>query len=81
MKNVTLIREIINSDNSRVAEYTIQPRTVGSRHLHSKVFEELFCLNGILKLTIADTDEFELQAGDSHLIPAGTLHCISNISD
>jgi mannose-6-phosphate isomerase-like protein (cupin superfamily) len=81
MKNVTLLREIINSGTSRVAEYAIQPQTVGSRHLHTRVFEELFCLNGVLKLTIADSDVFELKPGDSHFIPAGTFHCISSVSD
>jgi quercetin dioxygenase-like cupin family protein len=81
MKNVNLIRELINSNRSRVAEYTIQPRSVGSRHLHTRVFEELFCLSGLLRLTIADSEVYELKPGDSQLIPAGTFHCTSNVSD
>ena len=81
MKNVNLIRELIKSDTARVVEYAIQPHSVGSRHLHTHVFEELFCLEGLLNLTIADGELFELKPGDSQLIPAGTFHCISSVSD
>jgi quercetin dioxygenase-like cupin family protein len=77
----TLIKEIISTENARVAEYSISPRTRGRNHIHRNVFEELFCLSGRLRVEITGHNDHQLNAGDKLLIPAGTRHCIINDSD
>jgi quercetin dioxygenase-like cupin family protein len=81
MRNVNLIKQIISTDTARVAEYEIAAQTVGSKHRHSNVFEQLYCLTGQLRVEIADQDATILQPGQSVLVPEGKIHCTSNLSD
>lgn len=81
MKAVSLIKELVSTDTARVAEYRMEPRSTGSRHIHNQVFEEMYCLSGMLRMNLADRETVDLAVGDSVMIPAGTLHCVSNRSD
>jgi quercetin dioxygenase-like cupin family protein len=81
MKHVNLIKQIISSDTARVAEYSIAPRGKGHRHLHTNVFEQLYCLSGQLRVEVADQEDALLQTGESVVIPAGKFHCTHNLSD
>lgn len=49
-------------------------------HLHTRYSEQLYVLEG--EFTIwADQDKFVLKAGESFLIPSGTVHAIGVLSD
>jgi len=80
MRNVNLIKQIISTDDARVAEYEISAEAIGARHRHSNVFEQLYCLSGQLRVQIADQQDTILKPGESVIVPPGKMHCTSNLS-
>jgi quercetin dioxygenase-like cupin family protein len=81
MTGSTLLNEIISTGTARVAEYSLSAHTKGREHIHNKVFEELFCLAGMLRIEIAGQEDAMLSAGEKVLIQAGTSHCVNNDGD
>jgi quercetin dioxygenase-like cupin family protein len=77
----TLIKEIISTQTARVAEYLISPQTRGREHIHNQVFEEMFCLQGKLRVERDGQEDTLLSSGDRVLIDAGTKHCVNNDSN
>ena len=81
MNKSTLIKECINTGNARVAEYLIPANSRGHEHIHNNVFEELYCLEGNLRVELNGQDNKEIKAGEKFFISQGIKHCISNVSD
>jgi quercetin dioxygenase-like cupin family protein len=81
MNKSTLIKESIKTNNARVAEYSIPSNSRGRKHIHNNVFEELYCLSGVLRVELSGQADAELNGGDKVFIPQGTKHCITNVSD
>ncbi len=81
MNKSTLIKETINTNTARVAEYIIPSNSRGREHIHNNVFEELYCLSGLLRVELSGQADAELKSGDKVFIPQGTKHCITNGSD
>ncbi len=81
MNKSTLIKECINIDSARVAEYLIPANSRGREHIHNDVFEELYCLSGCIKVELDGKEDCVLQGGDKVYIPKGTKHCTRNDTD
>ena len=81
MNKSTLIKECINIDNARVAEYQIPSNSRGREHIHNNVFEELYCLSGRITVELEGQDDTVLHGGDKVYIPKGSKHCTRNDTD
>lgn len=81
----SLIRELLNADNSSLrnqslAHATLSPGQSTARHFHPRAEEIYFVLSGQGRMEIGEESQ-TLQTGDAVAITAGTPHSISNVGE
>ncbi|MFO0994703.1 MAG: cupin domain-containing protein [Hyphomicrobiales bacterium] len=75
------LRFLVNEGNLVMFEFTIPPRAqVPVRHYHVSVDEVVYGLSGTTT-TSRDGEKHELRAGQSLLIPRGSVHTHENLHE
>ncbi len=82
-KDGSQIRELVHPAhhgvrNQSLAEATVQPGTRTQLHRH-RVTEEIYHITAGKGWMTLGSDRFEVDAGDSIVIPPGTPHCIEAV--
>lgn len=75
---VKLLSTLYNTGEVRVAEFSIEPASVGSVHYHTAVNELCICLEGNMLVHQRDRDPIALSPGQRTTIPAGVVHTVEN---
>ncbi len=72
---------LVDTEDVRVAEFSLPPGQAGQRHYHSNVSEYCYCLEGLLTLTLEGSPCKTLSQGERQLIPAGVPHRVANTGE
>jgi mannose-6-phosphate isomerase-like protein (cupin superfamily) len=75
---VKLISTLYNTGEVRVAEFSIDPVSVGSVHFHNHVNELCVCLEGQMLVHQQGLPSVSLRPGQRTTIPAGVVHTVEN---
>jgi mannose-6-phosphate isomerase-like protein (cupin superfamily) len=75
---VKLASTLYNTGEVRVAEFTIDPVSVGSVHYHNHVNELCVCLEGQMLVHQQGLASISLMPGQRTTISAGTIHTVEN---
>lgn len=63
----------------RVVEYVLQPGDQNPWHHHSNVTDRIYCLEGLIGVSLRDTGEKAiLHPGESYVVSPGTVHFAGN---
>ncbi len=84
-KDNSIIRELLHPNfhkisNTSLAEAIVEKNSKTLLHRHHKTEEIYHITKGVGLMSLAESN-FEVKAGDSICISAGTSHCIENIGD
>ena len=75
---VKLLGTLYNTGEVRVAEFSIDPCSVGSVHYHTTVNELCICLEGDMLVHQQNRASIRLSPGQRTTIPAGVVHTVEN---
>jgi mannose-6-phosphate isomerase-like protein (cupin superfamily) len=78
MDGVKLVNTLYNTGEVRVAEFVIQPHSVGSSHYHTQVNELCICLEGQMFVHQQNLEMTVLMPGQKTTINAGVIHTVEN---
>ncbi|HFD10895.1 MAG TPA: cupin domain-containing protein [Crenotrichaceae bacterium] len=74
-----LIKELISTANTRVAEFSVDPDETGQWHYHSDVIEFCYCLEGVIRIDQKNTASMTLHPGEKLEIAIGNVHRVCSI--
>lgn len=74
-------RSLGNSTDLTVGRCTLKPGCSNPRHYHPNCSEILVVMKGRIRHTISDTEEAEMNEGDTVTIPANLWHHATNIGE
>ena len=75
---VKLLSTLYNTGEVRVAEFSIDPVSVGSVHYHTHVNELCVCLEGRMLVHQPGHASITLLPGQRTTIPVGVVHTVEN---
>jgi len=78
MSVVTQLARLIDTADSRVAEFELPAGFAGPWHHHSRMVEHCYCLGAELAIDFSAADTVNLRSGQRCEIPARVNHRIRN---
>ncbi len=73
---------VLQTADVRIVEYTLQPGAGNPWHYHSQVSDRVYCLEGLIGVTIRQPSEsLALRPGESCEISPKTVHHVKNAGD
>lgn len=75
---VKLLGTLYNTGEVRVAEFSIEPNSVGSVHYHTRVNELCICLEGRMQVHQQGLETITLLPGQKTNIAPGSVHTVEN---
>lgn len=79
--NGDVIARMFFDGKNRIMRATLKKGSSIGRHTHSKNFEVLYVLQGTCKVTLNDTEELFIEAGNIHFCPRGNTHMIEQYGE
>ena len=73
---------LVQTADVRIVEYTLKPGDGNPWHYHSQVSDRVYCLEGLIGVSLRQPPQrLVLRPGESHEVPPGTVHYVSNAGD
>jgi quercetin dioxygenase-like cupin family protein len=73
---------IVQTDDVRVAEFTLAPGDGQPWHRHSEITDTFYGLEGLTGIELRDPPQRQiLRPGDTFSVPPGTVHRVRNAHD